>query len=169
MSFLRRCRCILEDTKLFLNIYCLVPDFFVNGDHIESDGLRQRSALPNGNDIALTKQEARGTVSSNVLVTLLVSLVLPDVLQVATTDNHSAFHLGGHNNTLQNAATDRDVAGEWTLLVDVRTFDSSLGGFVTESDVLGPATILDRLPLGLVLLRTNENGVLLLECLFGLV
>lgn len=51
--------------------------------------------------------------------------VLLDEAKVITTDNYSAAHLGGDDNTLENAATDGDIACEGALLVDVGALQKS--------------------------------------------
>jgi len=146
---------------LLLDVNGLVSNLLVNLDNVESNGLGQRSALADGDDIAFTEEESRGAVCCDILVTLFVPLVLPNILQVATTDNNGALHLGRHNDTLQNASANRNIAGEWALFVDVGAFDSSLRGLEAETDVLGPASLLDGL-LADNLLGADEDSVLLL-------
>lgn len=52
-----------------------------------------------------------------VLVALLVSVVLGDEVQVFAADDKSTVHLGGHNGSGQDTATDGDLANEGALLV----------------------------------------------------
>ena len=75
----------------------------------------QKNNLPAlTSDDAITNRdlEARGNVGSKVLVPLLVTIVLLDVVQVVTAKNHRALHLVGHNDTTQDAATDRHLTEE---------------------------------------------------------
>jgi hypothetical protein len=50
-------------------------------------------------------------------------------------------HLGGHDGTGKDTATDGDHAGEWALLVDVGTLNGVLGGTETQTDVLVPSPV----------------------------
>ena len=79
--------------------------------------LAQRTALANGNPVTLLNTESRGDVSSQVLVTLLVTVVLGDVVKVFTADDDGTVHLGGDDTAGKDTATDRDLTGEGALLV----------------------------------------------------
>lgn len=79
--------------------------------------LAEGSALANGNLVTLLNTESGGDVSGNVLVSLLVTGVLGDEVQVFTADDDGAVHLGGNDGAGQNTATDRDETGERALLV----------------------------------------------------
>lgn len=48
-------------------------------------------------------------------------------------------HLGGHDGTGKDTATDGDHAGERALLVDVVALNSGLGGTETQTDILVPS------------------------------
>jgi hypothetical protein len=50
-------------------------------------------------------------------------------------------HLGGHDGSGKNTATDGDHAGEWALLVDVGTLNGSLGCAETQTNVLVPSPV----------------------------
>lgn len=99
-------------------------------------------------------------MGSQVLVSLLVTVVLLDVVQVLATDDDGAFHLGAHNGTSKDTATNGDVTSEGALLVDVSTGHGFLGGNEAQTNVLEPA---GTLALGNDALVVGENGVLLLE------
>jgi hypothetical protein len=53
------------------------------------------------------------------LVPLLVSAVLPDVPQVVPPDDNGSGHLRRHNDTLEDAPSDADIAREGALFVNV--------------------------------------------------
>ena len=57
-------------------------------------------------------------------------------MKVISSDNHGVLHLGGDDDTLEDTATDRDVAGERALLVDVVALNGSLWGLETKADAL---------------------------------
>jgi hypothetical protein len=48
-------------------------------------------------------------------------------------------HLGGHDGSGKDTATDGDHAGEWALLVDVVALNGGLGGAETQTDFLVPS------------------------------
>lgn len=50
-------------------------------------------------------------------MTLLVSLVLWNVVEVVTANDEGSVHLGGDDDTAEDTATDRHETGEWALLV----------------------------------------------------
>ena len=54
---------------------------------------------------------------SEVLVSLLISGVLGDEVEVFSADDECAVHLGGNDGTGQDTATDGNEASEWALLV----------------------------------------------------
>jgi hypothetical protein len=78
-------------------------------DHVETDGLRKRAALTDDHGITFLETETRRAVSSDVLVTLLETVVLLDVVQEITTDDDSALHFGGLDNSLQDTSADADL------------------------------------------------------------
>ena len=80
-------------------------------------GLAQRSALSNGNLITLLNTESWRNVRSKVLVSLLVSGVLGDEVEVFSADDEGSVHLGGNDGTSQDTATDRDETSERELLI----------------------------------------------------
>lgn len=128
---------------------------------IEADSLGQGTAFTDSDNITnLDANEGRRAVSSQVLVSLFVTVVLLDVVQVFTADDDGALHLGAHDGTGEDTATDRDVSGEGALLVNVGAGDGFLRGDEAQTDVLVPA---GTLALGNDALVVGEDGVLLLE------
>ena len=107
-------------------------------EDVETDSLAKRSALADGNLVTFLNTESRGDVGSKVLVTLLVTVVLGDVVEVVTSDNDGTVHLGGNNDTSQNLTTDGNNTGERALVVNVVTRDSLRGGLETETNILVP-------------------------------
>jgi hypothetical protein len=73
--------------------------------------------LSNSNLITLLNTESWRNVRSKVLVSLLVSGVLGDEVEVLSADDECAVHLGGNDGTGQDTATDGDETSEWALLV----------------------------------------------------
>lgn len=122
-----------------------------NLEDVEANGLAQRTALSDGDDVSQCdvakycwskrrksvyqaqqvctmlwrtySPEGGRAVNGHVLVTLLVTAVLLDEVQVVPSDNDRARHLVLDDDAGENAAADGDVAGERALLVDERTLD----------------------------------------------
>ena len=57
-------------------------------------------------------------------MSLLVSLVFPDVVQVVSANDESSHHLHALNNASQDTTTDGDIPCERTLFVDVGSLNS---------------------------------------------
>lgn len=130
-----------------------------NLQDVESNGLGQRSTLTDNNDITFLDTERWRDVGSNVLVSLLVSVVFGDKVEVVSSDDDGSVHFGGHDSTGQDLASDGNVSDPWALLVNVRALDGGLWGLETQTDLLDPS-------LGLLVslgLRVGED-VRLLEC-----
>lgn len=106
---------------------------------VESNGLGDWSTLTNGNDVTDLDTESWRNVDWDVLVSLLVSVVLWNVVQVVSSDDDGTVHLGGDNNTGQDLTTDGNKTSEWALLVNVSTFDGGLWGLETQTSVLIPS------------------------------
>lgn len=102
-------------------------------------------AFSESNDITFLELEARRAVSSDVLVTLFVTVVLRDVVKVILSDNDSTVHFGGGDDTLNDTTTDGDVASEGALLINVLALDSASGGLEAQTDVLVVALVLTLL------------------------
>lgn len=138
----------------------------LNLKDVEANGFGQGAAFTDGDDItSLDTNEGGRAVRSKVLVSLLVTVVLLDVVQVFTTDNDGAFHFSGHDLTGKNTTTDGDVTSEGALLINVGTRDGFLGSLETQTDILVPA---GTFTLGDDALVVHEDGVLLLESFMSL-
>jgi hypothetical protein len=99
--------------------------------------------------IADVDTECRAGVCSQVLVSLLVTVVLGDVVQVFPADDDGAGHLGRDDAASQDAATDGDETGPWALLVDVLAVDGSPRSLEAKTDILVPSLDARRLARGL--------------------
>lgn len=127
-------------------------------------------ALADGGNVTLLGNEGRGDVGGDVLVALLVTTVLLDVLEVVTADDDGALHLGGDDETLDDAATDGHVASEGALLVNVLAGDGGLRDLEGEADVLHIAGTLLAITGNLLAGGTiDDNLPLLLEGALGLI
>ena len=130
-------------------------------ENIEADGLRQRTTFTDSDDITgLDTNESGGAMSSEVLVSLLITIVLFNVVQVFTTDDDGAFHLSGDDLTGKNTTTNGNVTSEGALLINVSTSDGFLRSLETQTDILVPA---GTFALGNNALVVHKDGFLLLE------
>lgn len=106
-------------------------------------------------------------MGGKVLVSLLVSSVLGNVVEVLSSDDDSVGHLSRVDDTVKDSASDRDVTSEGALLVDVGAVDGLVGGLETETDILVPSLSLGSNLLAALRLGVLEK-VLLLESFLGL-
>lgn len=127
-----------EHAELLLRALALVGRVLDRQD-VEADGLGQGPCLTDGDNVTLVDLEAGRNVGRDVLVSLLETFVLGHIVHVIPSHDDAALHLGRHAHTLQNAATDRNIARERALLVNVHTLRSRLGGLEAQADVLGPS------------------------------
>lgn len=134
----------------------------VDLENVESHSLGKRTALTNGDNVSLVHTESRRNVGSKVLVTLLVSVVLGNVVEVVSSDDNGSVHLGRHNGSGENTATDGHQTGEGALLVNVRSLDGLRGGLEAQANVLVPSLGLSA-DLGLGVLE--DMGLLLVSTL----
>lgn len=75
-------------------------------DNVESNSLGDWSTLADGNDVTNLDTESWGNVNWDVLVSLFVSVVLWNVMQVSSSDDNGTVHLGGDDGTGQDLTTD---------------------------------------------------------------
>lgn len=105
---------------------------------VEAHSLGQRTALTNGDNIAMLNiSEHRGAVDAHVAVTLLETAVFAHKVQVVAPNDNGALHLGLADHAGQNATTDPHITGPGALLVDVGTIDGLTWGLETESHIAG--------------------------------
>jgi hypothetical protein len=80
-------------------------------------GLAERSALADGDLVAVLDTECWRDVCGEVLVSALVTGVFGNEVEVLAADDKGAVHLGGDDGSGENTAADGDEAGEGALLV----------------------------------------------------
>lgn len=73
--------------------------------------------MTHGDLITLLDSESWGDVRGKVLVSLLISGVFGDEVEVFTTDHERSVHLGGDDGSSEDPSSDGDEAGEGALLV----------------------------------------------------
>lgn len=72
-------------------------------------------------------------------MSLLVSVVFWNKVEVVSSDDDGSVHLGGNNSTGHDLTSDGNVTNERTLLVDVVTLDGFLRGLESQTDFLSPS------------------------------
>jgi len=73
-------------------------------------------------------------------VSLLVSGVLWDEVEIFTADDESSVHLGRDNGASQDTATNGNETGERAFLVDVCSLNSVLWCAKSQTNVLVPSS-----------------------------
>ena len=140
--FCLHCRARLEDAE---DLGGGLGDGLVRND-IESHSLGEGSAVTNGDNVADLHSESGRAVRRDVGVALLKAIVFAEVVEVVAANDDGAGHLGGDDDALEHRATDRHIASEGALLVDVLALNGSARGLEAKADV---AVVADsRLALG---------------------
>ena len=73
-------------------------------------------------------------------MSLLISGVFWDEVEVFSADNEGAVHLGGNNSSGQDTTTDGNETGERALLVNVASLNGGLWGSESQSNVFIPSS-----------------------------
>lgn len=74
----------------------------------------------------------------NVGVALLVTLIFLNVMEIISTENNSAVHLGAHNLSREDASSDGHISSEWALLINIFSFDSLLWSLEAKAYIFVP-------------------------------
>jgi len=98
-------------------------------------------------------------------VSLLITVVLLHVVQIVTTDDNGALHLGRNDSSSEDATTNGNASGEGALLINVSASNGFLGSLEPKTNILVPT---GTLTLGDDTLVVLEDGLLLLERTVGL-
>lgn len=116
-------------------------NLLLNLEYVETNSFRKRSTLTNSNNVTgFNTYKGRGKMSSNVLVSLFITIVLGNVMKVFSTKNDGFVHLGRRNDSSEDSTTDGDGGrSEGTFLVDVSTADGFGRGLEAKTDIFIPA------------------------------
>jgi hypothetical protein len=80
-------------------------------------GLAQGPALPNGDGVALLNTEGRTDVRSQVGVSLLISGVFRNEVEVFSADDQGSVHLRRDDGSGEDTAPNRHHTSEWAFLI----------------------------------------------------
>lgn len=103
-----------------------------------------------------------------VLMSLLVTVVFGDVVEVVPADDDGAGHLRGHDTAGQDATTDGNFTSEGAFLINVGSANGIRRRLEAQADILVPPLIFGGDLLSNTRLRVLEER-LLLESLFDLI
>jgi hypothetical protein len=137
-------------------------------DNVESNCLRERATLTDGDNVSIFHRESRRAMCRNVLVSLLETTVLSDVMQIVSSDDDCSLHLGRDDLSLEDSSANRDISREGALLVNIRILDGSVRSLDSKTYILDETH-------GLLACRTNrplasyKDSILLLVRLFVLI
>jgi hypothetical protein len=114
-------------------------------DHVEADGLGERSALADSDDVTDLDAERGGAVGGERLVALLESVVLLDIVQVVASDDDGALHLGRNDDTPEKlkliqsdpASGVRFIINKYRESEQTNTSEHLLENTATDADIRG--------------------------------
>lgn len=107
----------------------------VNFKDIETNSLRNRTALANRYYIAFLDTETRADMGSHVGVTLFITFVLGNILKVIAANDDRTLHLVFEYYATKDTTTDSNSSSEWALEINICTILSFLWCFKTETDL----------------------------------
>lgn len=79
--------------------------------------LAQGPALPNSNLITLLNTESRRYVCSQIAMSLLVTVIFWNIVEIISSYNNGTVHLCRYNSASKDTTTDGHKTSEWTFLV----------------------------------------------------
>ena len=103
-------------------------------EDIESDSLGKGSALSDGDNITfMDSLESRGAVSRDVGVSLLISVIFLNIVEIVSSNDNSSVHFSRDAHSLENSSSDGDITGEGAFLVNIVSLYGIGGGIESKS------------------------------------
>ena len=99
----------------------------------------------------------------HIAVPFLESVVFLNEVEVISSDHNSPLHLHLHHNSSENTSSDKDIASEGTLLVDVSAFGCISRSLKAEANISDISGDFARLLLSEDRLLVEVDSGLLLE------
>ncbi len=130
------------------------------------DGLSEGSALSDSDDITFLDSETRRAVSNEVSVSLFISIVLFDIVEIVSSDNDGIFHLVRDDHSSKDFSSNADISSEGTFFVNVISLNGFLGGFESESDISEVSDSLSSLREEEFLIAIENSGLFLVSLFF---
>lgn len=72
---------------------------------------------------------------THIAMTLLKTIVFPNIMQIIPANNYSTLHFHLLYNTSQYTSSNRYIASEWTFLIDIGSLKSFARRLETEPDI----------------------------------
>ena len=103
-----------------------ITNDFVRDDfkNIKMNSLGKRSALSNNNNITFFNWESRWTVDWNISMSLFISVVFGNVMEIVTSDDNSSLHFSWNYYSFQDLSSDRDIRCKRAFFINVFGFYS---------------------------------------------
>lgn len=109
----------------------------MESDDIKSNCLRERSALTYSNNVAnFDVVECWRAVNSDCSMSLLISVILLDEMDIVSSDDNRVLHLGRNDDSFEDLSSNANIACEWTLLINICSLDGFLWSSETKTNVL---------------------------------
>lgn len=99
------------------------------------NSLGNRSTFTDGNNITFLDSETWRTMSDNVGMSLFVSIILFDKVEIISSNNKSVFHLVWDNHSSKDFSSDADISSEWTFFINIVSLNSFFGSFEAKSNI----------------------------------
>ena len=99
------------------------------------DSLGEWSAFSNSNNISFLDSEAWRTMSNDVFMSLFISIVFLDVVEIISSDDDGVSHFVRDNHSSKNFSSNANITSEWAFLVNIISLNGFFRGFEAKSDV----------------------------------
>ncbi len=80
--------------------------------------------------------ESGSAVSSDCSMSLLISVILFDEMDIVSSNDNGVSHLCGNHNTLEDFSSNANIACERTLFINISSANGLLGSFEAKTNVL---------------------------------
>ena len=82
--------------------------------------IKNKPALSNSHYVTnFNSLKARTQMSSNILMSLFITIVFLEEMQIISANNNSSVHFVGRDHSSENSTSNTDVAGEGALFVNI--------------------------------------------------
>ncbi len=72
---------------------------------------------------------------SDISMSFFIPVVFLDVMQIISSNNYCVVHFVGNTHSSEDPASDRNVSGKRTFLINIMAFDRLFRGFEPKSDI----------------------------------
>ena len=75
-------------------------------------------------------------VNSDCSMSLLISVILLDEMDIVSSDDERVLHLGRNDDSFEDLSSNANIACEWTLLINICAFNGFFWSSETKTNVL---------------------------------